>query len=101
MKDHDFQHTYSGIYPDGSLIKSELCHDCGLITLTIRRAHEAAANTFVINQIQANEIAYALLKGNNKFMHILEDQVQSAPMDLIPGVASEDQAPPNPVRQGV
>lgn len=97
---HDFKHLYSGIYPDGSKIATKLCENCGLVELCIVRSGEMIDNYFYLGQVQINEIAYALLKGNNRFAHIIENRA----MDLVPGVATsapEDLLPPTTTRLGI
>lgn len=101
--EHDFQHLYSGVYPDGSKIGTRLCGHCGIIELCVKSPYitDAAGKLidqfFYFNQPQANELAYAMLKGNNRFAHIIEDQVLDS--ITIPG-NGEDGHPARPIRLG-
>jgi len=101
MIEHNYTLLYSGIYPDGSLIRTQLCSDCGMVLLTIRRAGEEVESYYGLNQPQVNELAYALLKGNNKFAHIVEDRVLDGTPPLRQHKAPDDNQPPRPVRQGL
>jgi hypothetical protein len=73
--EHVFERLYSGSYPDGAVITTELCRVCGKIELHV--VHSGAQNysTLYLQQPQAQEMAYALLKGCNRFAHIIEHRL--------------------------
>lgn len=72
----EYKTVFSGLYPDGSKIKTELCNSCGNTILTLRRAAEPVEQTYTLEAPVAVEVAYALLKSLTRFQHQNEHQVQ-------------------------
>jgi hypothetical protein len=72
---HKYEHLYKGSYPDGANISTELCHGCGMVHLKVVFSGGKDFSELYLHQPQVNELAYALLKGNNRFAHVLEHQL--------------------------